>query len=74
MNETQRQGGKTEDKLFNFRPACFAAAFLCLGLALSYHVKLNGVSAWWSLLLLPILGTPFFFCRLGSINGRSFPS
>lgn len=65
MNETQGQGGKTEDKLFNFRPACFAAAFLCLGLALSYHVKLNGVSAWWSLLLLPILGTPFFFCKVG---------
>lgn len=65
MNETQGQGGKTEDKLFNFRPACFAAAFLCLGIALSYHVILNGVSAWWLLLLLPILGTPFFFCRAG---------
>lgn len=65
MNETQGQEGKTEDKLFNFRPACFAAAFLCLGIFFSYHVKLNGVSIWWSLLLLPILGTPFFFCRAG---------
>ena len=62
MYETQGQERKTEDKLFNFRPACFAAAFLCLGITLSYYVKLNGVSAWWSLLLLPILGMPFFFC------------
>ncbi len=59
----QKQERKTEDRLFNFRPACFAALFLCLGILLSYHVKLNGVSAWWSLLLLPCLGTPFFFHR-----------
>ena len=59
----QKQERKTEDRLFNFRPACFAAIFLCLGIFLSYHVKLNGVSAWWWLLLLPCLGTPFFFHR-----------
>lgn len=50
------------DKLFNFRPVFFSAAFLCLGIVFGYSYFLKGVSAWWSMLLLPFAVAPFCFC------------
>lgn len=51
------------DKLFNFRPVFFSALAFTLGILFAYLQIVFGVSAWWLLALLPILGTPFFFCR-----------
>ena len=62
-NAVKKLKDTCEDKLFNFRPVFFAAIFLCLGIVFSYIRIFYGVSPWWSLLLLPILATPFFFCR-----------
>lgn len=62
MEEERQENPTTEDRFFNFRPACFAAAFLCLGITLGYFVILHGVSAWWAMLLLPVAVTPFCFC------------
>lgn len=50
------------DKLFNFRPVFFSAVFLCLGIVFGYLYFLKGVSAWWSMLLLPFAVAPFCFC------------
>ena len=50
------------DKLFNFRPVFFAAAFLCLGISFAYLRFFKGVSAWWGMLLLPFAVPPFCFC------------
>ena len=50
-------------KLFNFRPAFFIAVFLGAGIAFAYCNRLYGVSAWWSLCLLPVVCIPFLFCR-----------
>ena len=60
MKELGREG---KDKLFNFRPVFFIAVFLCLGIVFSYLCKFCGVSAWWSLLLLPFAGAALLFCR-----------
>ncbi len=51
----------TEDKLFNFRPALFAAFFLADGILFAYLRAFYGASAWWSLFPLPILLFAFFF-------------
>ena len=51
------------DKLFNFRPVFFSAVFLCLGILFGYLYFLKGVSAWWSMLLLPFAVAPFCFCH-----------
>ncbi|MBE7078520.1 MAG: ComEC/Rec2 family competence protein [Clostridiales bacterium] len=53
---------KIMDKLFNFRPLFFSASSFCFGILFYYLHKFNGVSAWWLFLLLPLAGTPFFFC------------
>ncbi len=50
-------------KIFNFRPAAFAAVFLCLGIFFAYGIFLGSVSAWWLLCILPLAVTPFFFRR-----------
>ncbi|MBQ8394451.1 MAG: ComEC/Rec2 family competence protein [Clostridia bacterium] len=50
-------------KLFNFRPFFFAAICFCLGIAFCYFHIFYGVSAWWSLCLIPIALAPFLFCR-----------
>ncbi len=50
-------------KIFNFRPAAFAAVFLCLGIFFAYGIFLKSVSAWWLLCILPLAVTPFFFRR-----------
>jgi len=52
-----------EDKLFNFRPAFFAAVFLALGIVFYFYYHFQGVSALWVLCLLPLAVMPFFFCR-----------
>ena len=57
----EKENGLT-DKLFNFRPVFFTAVALCLGIVFSYFHIYYGVSLWWLLLLLPIVGTPFLFC------------
>ena len=53
--------GRNKDKLFNFRPAFFAALFLIFGIIFGYYTIVRGVSAWWMLLLVPIAVTPLFF-------------
>ena len=57
----EKENGLT-DKLFNFRPVFFTAVALCLGIVFCYFHIYYGVSLWWLLLLLPIVGTPFLFC------------
>ncbi len=63
MTNAVKQSGTGKDKLFNFRPAFFAAVFLILGIVFAYYKILHGVSAWWLCLLLPVGITPFFFVR-----------
>lgn len=53
----------TTSKLFNFRPMLFAAISFCLGITFSYLYLFYGVSAWWSLGVIPLSGMPFLFCR-----------
>ena len=65
MTNAATQSGLKKDKLFNFRPAFFAAVFLILGILFAYYRILHGASAWWLFLLLPIVVTPFFFIRNG---------
>lgn len=57
---------QTKDKLFNFRPIFFVAVFLCLGIVFGYCIIVHGVSAWWGVSLLPILGASFFLCKGGA--------
>lgn len=52
----------TKDKLFNFRPVFFLAIAFCLGIVFCYFHLYYGVSLWWLLGLLPIVGAPFLFC------------
>jgi len=51
------------DKLFNFRPAFFAAVFLCFGIVFAYLRSFFGVSVWWLAVCLPLAVAPFCFCR-----------
>ena len=57
---------QTKDKLFNFRPILFVAVFLCLGILFAYSIVVFGVSAWWGVSLLPVLGASFFLCKGGA--------
>lgn len=50
------------DKLFNFRPVFFTAIAFCLGIVFCYFHLYYGVSLWWLLGLLPVVGAPFLFC------------
>ena len=52
-----------EGRLFNFRPCLFAAFFLCFGIVFAYLHIGYGLSAWWSLSLLPVLILPYFLLR-----------
>ena len=61
--EKRQQTDIAGGKLFNFRPVFFIAVFLATGIAFAYFHLLYGVSAWWSLCLLPITCAPFIFCR-----------
>ena len=55
--------GRKKDKLFNFRPAFFAAVSLIFGIIFGYYKIVYGISAWWLLSLVPIVVLPFFFCE-----------
>lgn len=55
---------RAEDKLFNFRPVFFAAAFLCAGIAFAYLERFESVSSLWLLGLLPVALSPLSYCRL----------
>ncbi len=54
-------GERENGKLFNFRPALFAAIFLVFGVTFAYYRIERGVSYLWALLLLPAVGLPLFF-------------
>lgn len=58
MIDTVRNG---KDRLFNFRPVFFMAAFLGLGVVFSYLRLFYGVSLFWLCLLLGLF-IPFVFC------------
>ena len=55
--------GRKKDKLFNFRPAFFAAVSLIFGIIFGYYKIVYGISAWWLLSLVLIVVLPFFFCE-----------
>ncbi len=59
----RKDGEKKMEKLFNFRPVFFASVFLCLGIVFCFLNYFYDVSALWLLVLLPLAGTSFFFCR-----------
>ena len=58
MIDTVRNG---KDRLFNFRPVFFVAAFLGLGVVFSCLRLFHGICLWWLCLLLGLL-IPFAFC------------
>lgn len=49
------------EKIFNFRPAAFAAVFLCLGVFFAYGIFFEDLSPWWLALTLPLAISPLFF-------------
>ncbi len=59
VNISEKEG----DKLFNFRPVFFTAIFLCFGIIFVYAYLFYEISVWWTLVLIPIFTTPFFFYR-----------
>lgn len=61
--QVRRERSSSEEKLFNFRPVFFSSIFLCFGIVFCYTHIIHGISLLWLLLLLPILGLPFVFCR-----------
>ncbi len=62
--DCNREGRR--DKLFNFRPALFAAFFLAGGILFSYYRMEEGISLWWLCALLPVAALPLAFC--GSVE------
>ena len=52
-----------DGKLFNFRPCLFVFLFLCLGIFYAFCVVAYGLSAWWTILLLPVFATAYFILR-----------
>ncbi len=49
------------DRLFNFRPALFAAVFLILGIVFAYYRILYGASLWWLLFGVPVVSLTLLF-------------
>ncbi len=60
VNNVEKRG---KEKLFNFRPALFAAIFLVFGVVYGYYGVLRGASAWWLLALLPVPTLTLAFAR-----------
>jgi ComEC/Rec2-related protein len=52
-----------EERLFNFRPMAFAAAFLCLGIAFGYYVYIESVSPWWGAFAFALPTCALFFVK-----------
>ena len=67
-NLEKRERENTADKLLNFRPVFFVAVFLCLGIVFSYVCTFNGVSPWWGLLVLPLIGALVLLCDVTSVK------
>ena len=65
-NLEKRERENAADKLLNFRPVFFVAVFLCLGIAFSYVCTFNGVSPWWGVLVLPLIGALVLLCDVTS--------
>lgn len=63
MVNAVENSGRTKDKLFNFRPAFFAAIALIVGILFAYYRLKSGVSWRWLVLLVPVLVAPLFFCE-----------
>ncbi len=63
MKIVAKEGMESKDKLFNFRPALFAAIFLIFGILFAYFYLLRGVSTAWLWLFLPVGILPLCFCR-----------
>lgn len=61
MKHLRETNDKRRGRLFNFRPALFAAAFLALGIAFAYGKIFKDLSFWWLLLGIPAFGIPFLF-------------
>ncbi len=61
--EGQTKNIRTEERLFNFRPALFAALFLCLGILTGYFCVIDGGSAWWAVCIVPALSPSFFLLK-----------
>ncbi len=60
MNAVNAVDLEKRDKLFNLRPALFAAIFLIYGVVFAYYRFFYGASAWWSLLLAPLTAVFLF--------------
>ncbi len=60
-NATAGVGERERDKLFNFRPALFAAFFLLSGIGFAYARIVYAASWWWVLFLLPVAILPLLF-------------
>ena len=56
---------RSDGKLFNFRPALFAAAFFALGILFAYGKKYGAVSSLWLL-----AGVPIFALSVGFAADR----
>jgi len=54
---------RAEERLFNFRPALFAAIFLCFGILAGYFCVIDGGSAWWTFCIVPLLCPSFFLIK-----------
>ncbi len=52
---------RQEDKLFNFRPALFAAIFLILGIAFAYYQMTEELSLWWLTAFLSVVALTLAF-------------
>ncbi len=70
QNAANALGSEKKDKLFNFRPALFAAIFLAYGVVFAYYRIFYGISAWWALLLLPASAGFFLFLPKGELFKR----
>ncbi len=60
-NVAESREERESSKLFNFRPAFFAAIFLILGIVYGYFRLLKGISALWLLAFVPVALLPLCF-------------
>ncbi len=58
-----RKVANNQEKLFNFRPALFAAIFLILGIVFAYYRLVEHISFAWLLLFLPVIGFTLLFSK-----------
>ncbi len=63
MNVANSRREERRDKLFNFRPALFAAFFLIFGIVFAYYRLLFDVSLYYLLLFIPVVALTLVFSR-----------